>query len=331
MPGTFNSLINRSDASALIPEEAMREIFQTATEQSVVGRMARRLPNMARGVLRMPILSVLPEVYFVGESGRSPQTFDEVKQTTEAAWSNKYINAEEMACIVPIPENVLDDADYDLWAELRPQIGAAIGAKIDNSILFGESGVTVPQAWPDGLMLGMPVAHRIALGAVGDLYDDIMGVGGVFSKVEEDGFLVNGILGALSMRAALRGLRDGGTGFPLFVQDMRAKTPYTLDGNQFEFPLNGGFDPTIALLLAGDWKQLVWAVRKDVTFKVLTEGVITDNASPRAIVHNLAQDDMIALRVTFRMGWELPNPINRVQPTEADRYPFAALTPAGGS
>lgn len=328
---TFNSLINRTDASALIPEEAMREIFQTAAQQSVVGRLARRLPNMARGVLRMPILSVLPEVYFVGEGGRSPQTFDEVKQTTEAAWANKYINAEELACIVVIPENVLDDADYDLWAEIRPQIGAAIGAKIDSAILFGESNVTVPAAWPDGIILGMPVAHRIALGAVGDLYDDIMGVGGVFSKVEEDGFLVNGILGALSMRASLRSLRDGGTGIPLFVQDMRASTPYTLDGNQFEFPINGGFDPTVALMIAGDWKQLVWAVRKDITFKVLTEGVITDNASPRAIVHNLAQDDMIALRVTFRMGWELPNPVNRVQATEADRYPFAALTPAPGS
>jgi hypothetical protein len=61
----------------------------------------------------------------------------------------------------------------------------------------------------------------------------------------------------------------------------------------------------------------------------LTEGVITDNATPRAIIHNLAQDDMVALRVTFRMGWQLPNPLNRVQAVEADRYPFAALAPAG--
>ena len=37
---------------------------------------------------------------------------------------------------------------------------------------------------------------------------------------------------------------------------------------------------------------------------------------------------MVALRCVFRAGWALPNPVNRVNPTNATRYPFAVFTPA---
>lgn len=333
--GTFDKGITRADTGALIPEAAVREIFKGAQETSVVGRLARRLPDMARGQLRLPILQALTEVYFVGEAGRGGQTFDEVKQTTEAAWGNKYINAEEMAAIIPIPKTVLEDADYDIWAELRPDISTAIGAKIDSAVFAGEAGVSVPASWPDGLLLGMPHAHQVALGEVGDLYDDIFGVGGVVSKMEDDGYIASGYVGAMAMRARLRGIRQkiwNGTtlvsqGEPLFVQDMRSSTPYTLDGMPVQFPTNGSVDASSLLLMAGQWDQLVWSVRRDVTFDLFTEGVITDNATPRVIIHNLMQDDMVALRVTFRMGWQLPNPVNRMNSNEKTRYPFAALIP----
>jgi hypothetical protein len=34
---------------------------------------------------------------------------------------------------------------------------------------------------------------------------------------------------------------------------------------------------------------------------------------------------MVAMRLVFRAGWEVANPINYQQPTEASRYPFAVL------
>lgn len=325
----FNNIISREDAEVLIPEEATREILSTATDGSAVLRLARRLPNMASGVRRLPVLSVLPTVEFVGEAGRSPQTFSEVKPTTEAAWENKYLYAEELACIVPIPENVLEDADYDIWGELRPQIVAAIGRRVDRAILYGTSDVDVPAAWPDGVMVQMPADHIVAAGTGADLYDDIFGLDGVIAKVEEDGFLVNGFISALTMRSRLRALRDGGTGLPLFVQSMQSKVPYSLDGQALEFPRNGAFDNSQSLLIAGDWDQLVYSIRKDITYKLLTEGVITDNSNPRQILHNLAQDDMVALRVTFRMAWQLPNPLNNIEADPAERFPFSALAPEG--
>lgn len=328
---TFNDAITRSGAEALMPEDVSKEILKNVSEGSIVTRLARRLPNMSRATRRLPVLSVLPTVEFVGESGRTPQTFGEIKPTTSASWENKYIYAEEMAVIVVVPDNVMEDSEYDVWGEIQPEIIAAIGAKIDYSVLFGVQGIDVPSLWPNGLITQMPSAHRIADTFGDDLYDAIMGVGGVISKVEEDGFFVNGHVADLSMRAKLRGLREPTTLRPIFVQDMHASTPYSLDGSRLEFPTNGAFQSgnDASLMISGDWNQVVWSIRKDVTIKVLTEGVITDNASPRVIIHNLAQDDMTGLRITFRMGWQLPNPINRVNQSASTRFPFASLTPTG--
>jgi hypothetical protein len=58
---------------------------------------------------------------------------------------------------------------------------------------------------------------------------------------------------------------------------------------------------------------------------VFTEGVINDAAGN--IIYNLMQQDLVALRVVFRLGFQIANPINRVNETAATRYPFAVLIP----
>lgn len=312
----YNKVIDRSDATALIPEEVSREIVQGVAETSACLRLFRRLPNMSRKQQRIPVLSALPTAYFVnGDTG--------LKQTTEQAWENKYLNAEEIACIVPIPEAVLDDADYDIWAEVRPRIVEAFGVVIDAAILFGTNA---PASWPDSILDGATSAgHVVALGTGADIYDDIMGENGVISLVEEDGYMVNGHIAAMTMKAKLRGLRDT-SGQPIFVRSMQDRTRYELDGEPMEFPANGAFDVTEALMFSGDFRQAVYAIRQEITYKVLTEAVIQDNTG--AIVYNLAQQDMVALRAVMRLAWQVPNPVTRLQPTEAQRYPFAVLTPA---
>jgi hypothetical protein len=80
-----------------------------------------------------------------------------------------------------------------------------------------------------------------------------------------------------------------------------------------------------AELLIGDFAQLVVGVRQDMTYKLITEGVITNNASPAVIQYNLPQQDMVALRLVFRAGYAVSNPINFQQATEASRSPFGVL------
>lgn len=313
----YSSLVSRVDAAALIPEDAAREIVQGVTESSTIMRLARRLPNMARGQQRIPVLSVLPTGYFVsGDTG--------LKQTTEVNWSNKYLDAEEVAVVVPIPKAVLDDADYDLWAEIRPRLVEEFGRVFDAAVMFGTNA---PAAWPDDLLTAATAAGNVVtLGGVGaDLYDDIMAEGGVIGLVEADGFMVNGHVGALSMRAKLRGLRDS-DGQPLFVRSMQGANAYELDGSPIYFPRNGAMLATSALLFSGDWSQLVYSVRQDMTYTIATEGVISDDSGN--VVINLFQQDSVALRAVMRVAWQVPNPVNRIQATEANRYPVAVLKPA---
>lgn len=321
----YNNLIDRTGAGALIPEEVSRQIIQDVPTQSKIMQMATRLPNMSRKQFRMPILDTLPTAYFVnGDTG--------LKQTSEMAWSNKYINAEELAVIVPIAEAVLDDADYDIWGQVRPRIAEAFAKAFDAAVLVGTNA---PADWPDDLLTACASAsHSVDLsnieGAGGDLYDAIMGTSGVLAKIEEDGFMATGHIASMAIRAKLRGLRDG-TGQPIFQrsmnngQNMQTEGRYELDGAPIEFLDNGSVSSGTALDFVGDWSQLVWALRQDITYKILTEAVIQDNAGN--IVYNLAQQDMVAIRAVIRMGWNVPNPVKAINTDEATRFPFAVLVP----
>ena len=312
---TDTSIIDRTGTESLIPEQYAREIIQGVVTESAVLRMGSRLPNMSSNKYRMPVLDMLPMAYFVnGDNGQ--------KKTTNMQWDKKYITAEEIAVIVPIPEAVLDDADYDIWGEVRPRVQEAFGKVIDGAILFG---VEKPASWRNDV-----VATATAVGSVvastADLYADIMGENGVIAKVEQSGYFVNGNVADISMRAKLRGLKDT-TGQPIFKTDMQSGTNYSLDGSGMYFPNNGTFDKSKALMISGDFSQLVYAMRQDITFKLFTEGVVQNTDG--SIAYNLMQNDMVALRAVMRLGWEIPNPINSVQKDKTKRCPFAVLTPAG--
>lgn len=113
--------------------------------------------------------------------------------------------------------------------------------------------------------------------------------------------MVTGAVSGMGIRAKLRGLK-GTDGHPIFVSSMQGATPYALDGAPMYFPQNGSFDETVAQLIVGNWSEAVYSIRQDVTVKILTESIIQDPVT-KNIVYNLAQQDMIALRVKFRAAW----------------------------
>ena len=242
-----------------------------------------------------------------------------MKQTTNMAWDKKVIYAEEIAVIVPISEAVLDDADYDIWGEVKPRLVEAFGQKIDGAVLFG---VDKPSTWRDDVVTTATKANSIVT-LNDDLYGSILGEDGVIAKVEESGYFVNGHMADISMRAKLRGLKDT-TRQPVFKSDMQTGTNYTLDGSPMNFPRNGAFDKSKALMISGDFSQLVYSIRQDITFKIFDQGVIQDPAT-KEIIYNLMQNDMVALRAVMRLGWEIPNPINAIQKDKTKRCPFALL------
>lgn len=320
------SIIDRTGVSGLIPEPVTREIIQGAVTESAVLRMARRLPNMTSKTQTLNVLDALPTAYFVnGEPVTDTAAGTDVfKQTTNMAWDKKKIYAEEIAVIVPIPEAVLDDSDYDIWGEVQPRLTEAFGKVIDAAILYGTNK---PTSWREGLVPSATTAQAVVT-ATSDIFADIMGEDGVIAKVEESGYIPNGVMAAIQMRAKLRGLTDT-NGQPIFKTDMQGSTRYALDGMDMYFPVNGAFDPEESLMIVGDWSQLVYAVRQDMTFKIFDSGIVQDPTT-QAILYNLMQNDMVALRAVMRLGWEIPNPVNAFNVDLENAFPFAVYAPAVG-
>ena len=133
---------------------------------------------------------------------------------------------------------------------------------------------------------------------------------------------MDGVIASMQAKGAMRSIKDDANR-PIFVSDMQGATRYALDGAPMYFPENGCFNPSIAQMIVGNWKQLVYSIRQDITVKILDQGVIQD-PDTKEIVYNLAQQDMVALRVVMRLGWALPNPATRLN-ADRSKVPFAYI------
>jgi HK97 family phage major capsid protein len=312
----YNNVTSRTDASALIPEEVSNEMLGKATEQSAALSLFRRVP-VGRAQVRFPVLSALPVAYFVGgDTG--------LKQTTEVAWANKFLNIEEIATIMPVPDNVLADVDANIWDEAMPLLTEAFGRTLDAAIFFGTNA---PSSWPADVTTAATAAGNSvtegSTAAQGGFFGDL---DNLYEKVEADGYEIDGWVASTAAKSKLRRARD--TQGRKLDETRVSGDLQTLDGLPVAyamkglFPAGGGAGTNIRLF-GGDFSRFVLGVRQDITMKILDQAVIQDNTG--AIMFNLAQQDMTAVRLTFRVGWQVSNPINNEQATEADRYPAAVL------
>ena len=317
----YNSLIGAADIDSFIPAPVSQDVLKQVVATNPLFQLAKRLPDMSSSTYTMPVMSALAIAYFVsGATG--------LKQTTEVNWEDKYVTAEEVAVIVPIPESVLNDSKFDIWAQVKPELVAAFNKAIAQAVL---NGTNIPASWTTnlgaaGIYAGASAASQVlSLAAYADAYEAILGekadgTDGVFMAVEADGFAVTGSIAHLSMRGKLRNTRDT-NGNPIFSRDGAG---FLLDGSPIYFPVDGSISAATNLMFSGQWDQLVYSIRQDMSYKILDQAVIQDATG--AIVYNLAQQDMVALRAVMRLGFALPNPINRIQETAASRFPFAVLT-----
>jgi len=315
----YNNVITRTNTAALIPEEASAEVLKRLPTASAALSLFRHI-TMSRQQYRMPIMAALPVAYFVtGDTG--------LKQTSEQQWANKYLNAEELACIVPIPEKVLDDSAFDIWGEVTPFVIEAIGRALDAAVFFGTNK---PASWPSAIVteatakgnVGVaPTATAAEGGVVGDISK-------LMQLVEEKGFDVSAIIAHRKMKGLLRQAR-GTTGEQLTAMDPGTEVepaPTNVFSVPVTYPMRGVW-PTAAKsceAILGDFSQGLLGVRQDFTWKLLDQAVI--NNAEGKVEYNLAQQDMVAMRVVCRFAWEVANV---PQPeANANQYPFGILNSA---
>lgn len=288
-------------------------MLNNLTDASAALALGTRI-NMPTGTLRFPVLSALPVAYWVtGDTG--------LKQTTTAAWDKKFIDIEELAAIVPLPDSVYEDTGFDVWASIQPLLEGAIARALDEAVFLG---INSPASFPAGLAAGATAAGNTVVAGTADATDGGLAadISDLIATLENDGFMPDGGIAKTTLRGVVRRL----SAMPINERPGQLLTADDWYGVPITYPMRGLW-PAAAHspeAIVGDFTNLVVGVRRDFTYKMLTESVITDNTG--AIIYNLAQQDMTAMRLTFRAGYQVSNPINYDQPDPAQRYPFAVLT-----
>jgi HK97 family phage major capsid protein len=267
---------------------------------------------------RMPVLDVLPMAYWVGgDTG--------MKQTSQMAWKNVIMVVEELACIVPIPIAYLDDADVPLWAQVQPRITEAVGALIDGAVLWG---INKPATWGESVFTGATKSgHSVIEGTGLDLGQDVSSLG---LMMAQSGYTVNGFAGMPGLSWKLVGIRSA-QGIPIYQPDMTGTPGGTLYGYRATEVNNGSWQlPTAgALMLGGDFSKAIIGIRQDISFKMFTEGVISDDTGK--VILNLMQQDAVAMRMVMRLAYATVNPVTVMQKGTAitARWPFGAVLGVG--
>jgi HK97 family phage major capsid protein len=303
--------ISRADALALINQQNANEVWQQVPEFSAALRTFRKV-NMGTKQTRYPVIAALPNASFL--SGEDADDAYSVKPTTNMSWTDRVLEAEEIAGIVVIPENVLDDSAFNVWDEVRPRIAEAIGATLDAACFFGTNA---PASWPDGIVPDATSAgNTYAEGASGvDLAEDI---NQTFALVEEDGYDPGAVYAARTIRADLRGLRDDNNQ-PIFTTSLASGgllVPQVY-GVNLEYVTNGAWDASAAKAIVGDPRFAILGIRQDIAYKFL------DQATVGGI--SLAERDLIGLRFKMRVGFQTAETLTIA--TQVNAYPFAVLTP----
>lgn len=329
--GVFRAAAGTSDA--LVPEPLSTQIIQEMPKASAALSLMRRTTLSAK-TQRLPVLDVLPVAYWVSQS--TPGQDVGMKQTSAQAWKNVNLVVEELATILPIPEAYLADADVPIWDEVQPRMVEAAGQLVDLAVLWGTAK---PSTWGTDIYTAAVAAGN----TVKDGYTDAAGtaaatdfgqsVAALGDAMAQTGYVVNGFAARPGLNWRLIGLRSA-QGVPIYEPDMQnaggqPAWNQPASGNLYGYPLrmidNGSWDASKAQLIAGDWGKAIIGIRQDISFKLFTEGVISDDNGN--VVLNLMQQDAVAMRLVLRLAYAVANPVTILQRTKtiSQRFPFGLV------
>jgi len=303
MPGVYDQLISRVDVAGLMPEPAVIELNQELARSSIALSLFRQVP-MSTGQAKMSVLDGLPYAYWVnGDTG--------LKQTTKVSWAGKYLVAEEMAVIVPVPEAVVADMGRDIWGLVRPLLVGAFSEKLDHATVFGiDRPATFAQAIVPGSAANGTAFTGPGLDAVNDALDALEGAD----------VTITNIVGRATLRGVIRrALAELGGAAEL------GAAPNSIFGYPLTYPGGTLAWPAGLQAILGNFNAAIVGVRQDINYRVLTESVISDDAGN--VVFNFAQQDAVGLRATARYAFAVADQ----QFVDADgsigtTYPFATAT-----
>ncbi|MFG1794137.1 phage major capsid protein [Nocardia sp. NPDC049149] len=277
--------ISRAEVATLIQEGYSNVLLDEAAKGSTA---LQAFPTVSMGTktTHMPVLATLPEASWVTESAAASEG---VKPTSQVTWSDLTLVAEELAVIVPIHENVVDDATEAVLTEIATWGGQAIGKALDAAVFFGTNK---PSSWASPALVPAAVAASQSMAAVDGVANgsDLVGAANqVAAMIALAGHVPSTMISSLALKYRVSNLRDA-NGLPIFRDE-------SFGGFTTWFNENGAWNAATAEMIIVDSSRVRIGVRQDITVKYL------DQATVNGI--NLAERDMVALRFKARYAYVL--------------------------
>jgi len=326
----FNDITDRSNpgGGALVPPEQATGIIKMAEQQSAALSLLKHVPILTNQKT-FPVLSSQPSAFWLDGTDTA------LIETSHLAWKGVEMKVGDVAVIVPFPRRLASDisaSGINLTEEIKPAITQAVAKAIDAAIFFGISAPAVWATESNMFTRATNAGNIVEIGetaAKGGLHADVLKT---LKTLTADGFTPDSCIGRPTFQFDLMNARDT-TGQPLFLPQELSNGKNGLGGRLLgrpvHFSTHGVFPADAAgapqLMFFDSTKHLI-GVREDINFDIFTEGIIQDNTG--LTMFNLMQQDIIAVRMIMRVGYASTNPVTMAEPTEANRYPAAALVTA---
>jgi HK97 family phage major capsid protein len=312
-----------SDFSGIIPHEYSQQIIEEATQQSAVLQLAQLLP-MGTRISELPVPGALPKAQWItATSGGLPPGGAGRKSYTDLRLQPQVITAEEIAAVVAIPDQYLEDNTINLWNWCRPRLAEAIAVRLDETVLFG-GPAPIPATFPVGGIVSNTYSTAVTVGI-----DAVDAVNQAMSRVEVQGLQVTGHAADVGAKGMFRGVRDANGSLLLGTEQVGTTQRPTLYGEPITYSQFGNITATGTEFITGAWQYLVVGVRQDIRFRFDPSGVITNDTGSQVIVSGF-QDNVTPCKIWARFGCTIVKPVTQRVPAGATpfaRVRLSALTP----
>lgn len=290
-----------SDFSGFLTREQSEAIFEKAAQQSVVQRLARRVPLGINGQ-SIPVVTGKVSAGWVAEGAAKP-----VSQGTVGL---KTMDPKKLAAIAVVSAEVVRANPAGYMDLLRPQIAEAFAIAFDAAALHG-TGSPFTTNLDTGSSTQEFTGTQPAFTAV---YDDINSGLATLVNAGKD---PNGFAWDRRMEPVLNGAKDS-SNMPIFNErTLTEKVGPLRQGRMLGYEAFFGTGvyaaaPKIFGYL-GDWSQVAWGAVGGISYRVSTEAPVTINGS----LVSLFENNLVAILAEAEYGFLVNDPASFVKYTNA--------------
>jgi HK97 family phage major capsid protein len=281
----MNSL-TQAAGGIFVPDEIAKELNMLIRDASCVERFARHIP-MKRNTMNRRKQADGVNGYWVDAM--------EVKTKDAPTFEPYTLTAEKMAVIIPLEDQLLEDADTNIAGVVREDVVGAFAEDLDRTYL----GYEPTSPFAQSLSGTTPAANTIAFGTGVDLAADFSLA---MQALEVNGYQATGFIAHPAVKHVMRNMRDANNQ-PIFHENLSGAVPsYSFWGipGCFTRQVQRAGSPLVSEILLAYFPYVMIGDRTGLQISRSMEATLTQGTETPI---NLWEQDMTAFRFVTRKGF----------------------------